>query len=64
VDNHSVSASPMPSEPITSTTNGTLLIKVRGRKSIWASRIANRSVSLGRITLGAFAFRALARALA
>jgi hypothetical protein len=54
----------MPSEPITSTTNGTLLIKVRGRISIWASRIANRSVSLGRITLGAFAFRALARAFA
>src|ERR1700753_1629987 len=49
---------------MTSTTNGTLLMIVLGRRSTDASRAANRSVSLGRITLGALAFRALARALA
>ena len=64
VDNHSVRASPTASEPMTSTTNGTLLAKVRGRRSIDASRAAKRSVNLGRTTLGALAFRALARALA
>src|ERR1700757_555715 len=49
---------------MTSTTNGTLLARVRGRRSIEASRVAKRSLSLGRTTLGALAFRALARALA
>src|SRR6202035_1560172 len=47
-----------------STTNGTLLARVRGRRSIDASRVASRSVRRGRTTLGALAFRALARALA
>src|SRR6516164_5818564 len=46
------------------TTNGTLLTSVRGRRSIDASRVANRSVKRGRTALGALAFRALARALA
>src|SRR6201998_570289 len=49
---------------MTSTTNGTLLASVRGRKSIEVSRVARRSVRRGRTTLGALAFRALARALA
>src|SRR6201998_2460003 len=49
---------------MTSTTNGTLLASVRGRKSIDASRVARRSVRRGRTILGALAFRALARALA
>jgi hypothetical protein len=47
-----------------STTNGTFLAKVRGRRSIDASRCSSRSRSGGRTTLGALAFRALARALA
>lgn len=56
--------SPTPSEPITSTTNGTLFANVRGRRSIDVSRAARRSIGVGRTSLGALAFRALARALA
>src|SRR6202008_3124735 len=49
---------------MTNTTNGTLLASVRGRRSIDASLAAKRSVNRGRTTLGALAFRALARAFA
>src|ERR1700752_4631702 len=49
---------------MTNTTNGTLLASVRGRRSTDASRAAKRSVKRGRTTLGALAFRALARAFA
>ena len=49
---------------MTRTTKGTLLASVRGRRSIEAIRAARRSVKRGRTTLGALAFRALARALA
>ena len=45
-----------------STTNGTLAAIVRGRRSIADRRNATRSMSFGRTTLGALAFRALARA--
>src|SRR5690625_7984581 len=47
-----------------STTNGTFAANVRGRRSIEASRVIRRSRSGTRTTLGALAFRALARALA
>src|SRR5690606_2502588 len=46
------------------TTNGTLATRVRGFRSIEASLRMMRSRNGGRMTLGAFAFRALARALA
>jgi hypothetical protein len=49
---------------MTKTTNGTFLANVCGRRSIDASRAAKRSLRRGRTTLGALAFRALARALA
>src|SRR5262245_4705826 len=49
---------------MTSTTNGTLATRARGLSSIEASLTMIRSRSGGRTTLGAFAFRAFARALA
>src|SRR6201999_1639713 len=64
VDSHNVRASPAPSEPITSTTNGTLAARVCGRRSIDVSRLSRRSRNGGRTTLGFLAFRAFARALA
>ena len=64
VDSHKVVPRPTPSEPMTSTTNGTLATRVRGFSSIDASLTTIRSRSGGRTTLGAFAFRAFARALA
>ena len=64
VDSHNVRPSPAPSEPMTSTTNGTLAARVRGRRSIDASRLSRRSRNGGRTTLGFLAFRAFARALA
>ena len=49
---------------MTSTTNGTLATRARGLSSMEISLARIRSRSGGRMTLGAFAFRAFARALA
>ena len=65
VDSHSVMASPMPSDPMITTTNGTLATNRCGRRSRAASRAISRSRSGERRTyLGALAFRAFERALA